>query len=212
MSVAKKIALQDGESIELTVNQHWIRVATHYFVAAVILGLVSFFSSWLWHHDRWGLALFWVGLGLGLGLFIKAWLVHKSNVMIITSERVVRVRRLGLFDELITSLYFDELFDTTVRRSGMSSRLFKYGTIVLRGQSGDRALDMRFVPAVQDIERIILDQRDLKRSTNTPEVSQKALYGLFLSRLPDFTDLELEAALEAVEREIHERTEASPRG
>jgi hypothetical protein len=71
---------------------------------------------------------------------------------------------------------------------------------------------MRFVPAVQDIERIILDQRDLKRSTNTPEVSQKALYGLFLSRLPDFTDLELEAALEAVEREIHERTEASPRG
>lgn len=210
MSLAKKIALQDGETIELTVKQHWIRVVFKYCVAAVLLGLVSFFSLWLLRQDWWGRILFYTGLILGVALLVRVWLMHSANVLVITSERVLRIRRRGFLDEMITSLYFDELFDTTVRRSGIGARLFRYGTVVLRAESSERALDMTYVADPQGIERIILDQRDLKRSSSPGEVSPKAVYGLFLSRLSELSLAELEAASEAIERELRELEDASP--
>jgi hypothetical protein len=122
---------------------------------------------------------------------------------------VVRVQRRGWFDELVTSLSFDDIGNTTIRRQGIWGRFFKYGTLVLRGSEDGLALEMSYVPDPTVVEQSLFDQR--KRLGEMAERTDRdGVYGRFLLHIPEFSMSQLKAAQEALERQIAERSEAWP--
>ncbi len=204
MTLSKKISLRENEKIEVVLAQHGIRVAGRYFFAGAVLLTVSFFSYWLLSHDWWGQAVFFLGLAIGFGTIVRAWFFHTANVLVITSERVIRVVRRGWFDELVTSLYFDDIYDTTVRRQGILGRFCNYGTIVLRAKESGRAVEMNFLKDPSGVEQAILDQREIFQNKKE-RTDVEGVYGNFLVMVPKFSPSELRAAAEAIERRLAEQ-------
>ncbi len=205
----RKINLGADERIDQIINQHYFRFIGKYFFATALLFIVSFFSVWLLHHDWWGETLLTLGVVTGLFILARTWLVHTGNVLVITSERVVRVHRRGWFDELVTSINFEDISSTTIRRQGVWGRFLKYGTIVLRGAEDGLAMEMSFVPDPQQVEQSLFDQR--KRIDETAERTDRdSVYGRFLLLLPEFSVNELNAVGEAIERQLAERTHLGP--
>jgi hypothetical protein len=142
-----------------------------------------------------------LGLVLGLFVLVRTWFLHQSNVLVITTERVVRIHRRGFFDELVTSFYFNDIYNTTVRRQGIWGRFFKYGTLVLRGKEDAAALEMAYLPDPKSIEELIFDERENGRK-KTERSDRDAVYGRFILLAPEFSKSELQAAKEAIERQL----------
>ncbi len=208
--LARKINLGQDERIDQVIYQHYFRFIGKYFFAAILLLSISFFSVWLLHHDWWGEALLIGGITIGFYTLVRTWLVHTGNLLVITSERVVRVQRRGWFDELVTSIAFEAVSNTTIRRQGIWGRFFKYGTLVLYSAEDGLALEMSFVPDPELVEQSLFDQqRQLNNAAQRTD--RDGVYGRFLMLLPDFSLSQLTAAAEAIERQISEQERIGPK-
>ena len=104
MSLAKKIQLKDDEKIILVVQPYILTYVWKYVFGLAFLFVSSFFMFRLFFYGWWGKAVFWLGMFLGFYIIFRAWLMSHTNVLVVTSERVVDIHRLGWFDEIISSV------------------------------------------------------------------------------------------------------------
>ncbi|KKQ40903.1 MAG: hypothetical protein US58_C0010G0004 [Candidatus Magasanikbacteria bacterium GW2011_GWA2_37_8] len=203
MSINHKINLRENEEVIHTIRRYLLTYAWAYIFGLAILLASAFFMFWLLNQGWWGEVVLGFGLFIGLFIIFRTWFFNHSNVLVITSERVVDISRLSWFDEVISSAKFTEIKDIFIRRRGLSANMFNYGTITLETKNQGAVLELAQVHQPQKIQSLIVEAienfRHLKKFS-----SQKSLYEGFIKTIPELTEEELCLVRDLIDNQLEE--------
>jgi uncharacterized membrane protein YdbT with pleckstrin-like domain len=76
---------------------------------------------------------------------ISAYL-YKSNVMLVTSEKIAQVLNYSLFNRKISQLSIGDVQDVTIRQDGFLPRIFGFGTIIVETAGEQQNYTFTYAP------------------------------------------------------------------
>ncbi len=100
------------------------------------------------------LGLIVVGFAIAATI-IQAYL-YKSNVMVVTSEKIAQVLNPTLFKRKISQLSIGDVQDVTIKQDGFLPRFFNYGTIVIETAGEQENYTYSFAPHPYEKSKIIV--------------------------------------------------------
>lgn len=72
--------------------------------------------------------------------------LYRSNVILVTSEKIAQILYPSIFNRKISQLSIGDVQDTTVRQKGILARIFNYGILVIETAGEQKNLVFSFVP------------------------------------------------------------------
>jgi len=201
MSLAKKIQLKDDEKIILVVQPYILTYVWKYVFGLAFLFVSSFFMFRLFFYGWWGKAVFWSGMFLGFYIIFRAWLMSHTNVLVVTSERVVDIHRLGWFDEIISSVSYMDIKDVAIRKKGIAQSLFNFGGIAIATKSEQFVLEILNISNPAKTQLFLSDisqqyKQDIKVA------NMQVIFNNFIKIIPDLTDGDLQEARRLIDEQI----------
>ncbi len=190
MSLAKKINLRKGEDIIYVTKIFWLTYFWLYFFGFIFLGLASFFMFWLFSKGVWGYIIFGLGILTGLYVIFRTWYFKNKNISVITSERVVDISCEGWFDEYISVVHFNNISDIYVRKQGVWSSIFNYGSVVVETIDSQSSLKLSSISNPQNILDILIENKNLFADSKTLR-GQNNIYKTFLNVIPNLDEAQL---------------------
>lgn len=153
--------------------------ASGILVSLVLFGALLVFATFL-DNDSSGLgtdtSLLQTGLVIGgailsllsLGVTYLVGYLYKSNVMIVTNEKIAQVLNRSLFDRKISQLSIGDVQDVTVRQSGLFPRLFNYGSVVIETAGEQQNYTFTYAPDPYQCAKVIVGshEKNLKEYGN----------------------------------------------
>lgn len=102
-----------------------------------------------------------------LATFIGVY-IYKSNVVIVTSDKLSQVLYRTLFDRKISQLSIGDVQDVTVSQVGILARIFDYGTLVVETAGEQQNYTFTYVPRPYEASTAIVraHEENLKRYGN----------------------------------------------
>lgn len=101
-----------------------------------------------------------IGFGMvGLAFFmaIASIYIWRQNKLIVTSENIVDVDQVGLFQKTISTLRLSRVQDITVSVKGPMQTIFGYGTIIVQTAGERENFLFEYVPLPYDVKAFIVD-------------------------------------------------------
>lgn len=135
------INLKAGEKILLVVHRHWIIIAWQIISTLILLMLpmliVVFGSVFETYTDLtplrpflfFGTTIYWMIVVAG---FFLSWIRYWLDVWIITTERVVAIDQIHLFNRKITEFSLSRVQDVTVSVPNILATFMHYGNITVQ--------------------------------------------------------------------------------
>lgn len=190
MSLQKKINLRNNEEIVLVVKAFFLTYFWLYLLGFVFMGVASFFMFWLFAQGVWGYVVYGLVMVMGLFIIFRTWFFTNKNFSVITTERLVDINRVGWFDEYLSVIHFNDVVDVRVRRRGIWSNLFNYGSIAIETTDEEKTLELTQVRAPQRILDLILEYKNnfIDRK-NLRDLD--SIYKTFLNIIPDLDEAQL---------------------
>jgi len=207
MSLSKKIHLRESEQIVSAIQRYSLTYLWKYFLGLIFLFVASFFMFRLFAYGWWGYVLY--GLGMFIGLFIiwRTWFFNKTNIFVITSERVVDIQRTSWFDETISSVGYIDVKDISVRKKGVLASIFNYGNLIIQTKSQQFVLD---IPGVRNPQKIqaVLAEADEKHRQNRRVANRDAIYNNFKKIISELPVEELRSVHELIRIQLEKEDSA----
>jgi uncharacterized membrane protein YdbT with pleckstrin-like domain len=134
MSYVDKV-LQPNERVLYRGRTHWIVYVPAMILLSIGLAVAVLFASVLpWGPDLlWWLLAAGVIAGVGLLMFLSAWIRRITTELAVTDRRVI-VKH-GLFRRTTMEMNLSKVESVLVDQ-GLMARLFDYGTIIVKGTGG----------------------------------------------------------------------------
>jgi hypothetical protein len=206
MSLNKKINIREDESIIKVVRSYALALIWKYLLGLLFLGGSSFVMFQLFGYGLWGYAVYGVGMLLGVYIIFRTWFFGYFNMLVVTSERVVDIHRAGWFDVVVSSVSYQEIKDVAVRKKGLFSNLFNYGSVVIQGKSRQFVLEAPKVHYPQDIQNTLQEVSELyKQDKKVSNVD--TIYKNFVKIISNLTDKQLSTVQELINNEFEEVSE-----
>ena len=94
--------------------------------------------------------------------------LYKSNVVIITSEKIAQILYRTIFDRKISQLSIGDVQDVTVTQKGIVARFFDYGTIVIETAGEQQNYTFSYAPQPYQCAKDIIGahERDVAKHGN----------------------------------------------
>lgn len=124
-----KITLMTGETIVAEVRATLWLYMRGWIVSIALLVGVSYFLFWLLEQDLLGQIVVATGYTFGVYLFARGYGRWRSNVLIITTDRVIDVYKASLFRKEITSVRLRDIEDASSHIRGFWNTLFQIGEV-----------------------------------------------------------------------------------
>ncbi|MEK7184367.1 MAG: PH domain-containing protein [Patescibacteria group bacterium] len=195
---------QAHEEILIFVRRHWMPfVLWAVFIGIMLLiPLVTGFIVVVLNGSQWfldGKLLPYVGLGLGAylllvnAIFFTVWIEQYLDVAIITSDRLVNIRQLGLFNRRVAELGMDRVQDVSAHMNGYLQSIFQFGTVVVETAGGAPDFVIRNVAKPHIVANTILMIHDQNRKAQfvrkdkddaVPIVVQESLQQTLVENVP----------------------------
>lgn len=201
MSIAKKINLKDNEKIVAVIAPHVISYVWKYLFGMVILFAFSFFMFRLFFYGWWGKFVYGAGMFLGVYIIFRTWLMNHKNVLVITSDRVVDIHRLGWFDEIISSISYLDIKDVVVRKKGIAQSLFNFGGIAIATKSQQFILEILNISNPSK-HQLLLSDISQQYKQDVKVANMQVIYNNFIKIIPDLTDGDLAEAQRLIGEQI----------
>ncbi len=201
MSLAKKIHLKDDEKINVVVQPYILTYVWKYLFGLAFLFASSFFMFRLFGYGWWGNIVYGLGIFLGVYIIFRAWFMSRANVLVITSDRVVDIHRLGWFDEVLSSVSYLDVKDVAVRKKGIAQSLFNFGGIAIATKSQQFVLDILNIKNPAKIQ-ILLSDISQQYKQNIKVANMQVIYNNFIKIIPDLTDGDLKEAKRLIEEQF----------
>lgn len=176
------IEFDDDENVICEIKKHYFGLFLVYFtglaLALTILVVSTVISLWL--EDKSTSTLntsngSWVVMLVGIiasviiiGLtFIYAY-IFKSNVVVLTNEKVAQIIYKSLFDRKVSQLNISDVQDVTTSQKGVFARTLNYGTIVIETAGEQQNYTFTFAPRPHDCAKEIIaaHESNVKRFGN----------------------------------------------
>lgn len=167
--VFKHIEFDEDERLLFEVRKHWFGLFLIYFIGSSVL-LASLVSA-LWAAAapassdldaiRMPIILITILLALLSAVFtaIGAYL-YKSNVILVTSDKLAQLLVYGLFHRKISQLSIGDVQDVTVRQNGIFPHMFRYGTIVIETAGEQSNYTFSFAPDPYECAKAIVNSHE----------------------------------------------------
>jgi hypothetical protein len=163
--------LQDGERILARRRKHWIFLWPRLLFLAVAGLIPVLLLRWL--LDEIGLlddidSVFWIVAAIWLlfWLFklVLAWYRYKHDFWVITSQRLVDVRRLNPFDLSVNTADLVNVQDMSVSRKGILATTLDFGDIHCQTASADgKDFMLGGIPNPRETQILVDRERDRER-------------------------------------------------
>jgi hypothetical protein len=157
--------LQSGEWVLWPSRRHWLVLIGKTWLALLLLGLsfIGFTVSSLLPGPQIGLTLV-VGLvgAFALGLFLWGLYDYWNDYIVVTNRRFVRQEHVFLQSLHLQETGLEQIRNVDIAKN-LSGQLLGYGQLRVHtaGPQGTIAFD--FVPAVERIQRVLIDQMNERR-------------------------------------------------
>ncbi len=94
--------------------------------------------------------------------------LYKSNVILITSEKISQVLYKTIFDRQLSQLSIGDIQDVTVRKQGLLAHLFNYGTLVIETAGEQANYNFTFAPDPYEAAKAMVNahEENLKKYGN----------------------------------------------
>lgn len=165
------IEFDKDERLLYEVRKHWFGLYVIYAVGAFISLILILIAV--------GAALIGDGAALGAGIsfsqlqlpvillcFLTALLVvastaigaflYKSNVILVTSDKLAQLLNVSLFNRKISQLSIGDIQDVSVVQKGVFAHLFKYGTIIVETAGEQQSYEFTFAPYPHEAAKMII--------------------------------------------------------
>ena len=190
MSIAKKIHLKDDEKIVSVVGPHLLSYIWKYLFGLAFLFVFSFFMFQLFFYGWWGKFVYGLGMFCGVYIILHTWFMNHSNVLVVTSDRVVDIHRLGWFDEIISSVSYLDIKDVAVRKTGIAQSLFNFGGIAIATKSQQFVLEILNISNPAKHQLLLADiSQQYKQDVKI--ANMQVIYNNFIKIIPDLPDGDL---------------------
>jgi len=157
-----------NEEVKLCIRTHWLRGVTilaqflliGFVIPVIILFLLSFvkISGNLFDYSILALSIYL--LFIWLFTFVE-FLKSELTVVVVTSERVVNIVRVNLFDQQISETNLDRIQEITGSIHGFLGTFLDLGKLEIQTAGSDLPLVMNFVKSPQLTARKILDTQKM---------------------------------------------------
>ena len=216
MSLAKKISLRERiflsigeEKIITIIRPYLITYGWKYFVGLAFLFVSSFFMFRLFFYGWWGYIVYGLGMFLGIYIILRAWFMANKNILVITSERVADIHRLGWWDEIISSVNYLDIKDVVVRKKGIGQNLFDFGGLAIATKSQQFILEILNIRHPQKIQTLLADLAQQYRQ-DRKVASTRVIYENFIKIIPDLPDADLARAQKLIHEQIADLDKETP--
>lgn len=191
MSVAKKIQLRNGEEIIAVIHPYWLKRGWRYILGAIFIFASFFFIFWLFRQGFWGYVMFVFGVMIGVHLIFTAWFFRRTNCLVITSERIVDITRLGWFDEVISSANYFEIKDVSIRKKGVFANIFNYGAITVQTKNQQVVLELPDIRNPVKVYNLIFEISEESRKKRM-KCDSRTVYESFVKIIPELSGEDLD--------------------
>jgi hypothetical protein len=179
--VFKMIEFDDEEVLLFEIRKHWFGLFIIYFtgsfITAVLL-VVAVAAAASRSQSFEGISTSALALPVILICFIFAILsvigtaigayLYRSNVMLVTSEKLAQLLAINIFHRKISQLSIGDVQDVTVQQRGVLPHLFHYGTIVIETAGEQQNYNFTYTPDPYECAKAIVNahEENLKKYGN----------------------------------------------
>lgn len=162
-----------NEEIIIFVRRHWMPFTSWLcFIGIMVLlpliaGVILLLSNAIWIFELHRLSLAALALGAYLllvnAIFFTAWIEQYLDVAIITTDRLVHIRQVGLFNRRVAELGMERVQDVSAQMNGYLQSIFQFGTVVVETAGGAPDFVIRNVAKPHVVANTILTIHDHAR-------------------------------------------------
>lgn len=201
MSLAKKINLRPNEEIVAVVKEGFFSTIWYYLFGFLFLAVASFFMFWLFARAYWGYIVYGSLILVGLYIIFRTWYFKHKNFSVVTNERIVNVSRVGWFEEYISVLDYHSINEIFLRRPGLMSNIFNFGSIEVDYGENQSLFILNSVSAPQKVFDLIHEHKNnFVAKCNLRDVD--SVYEAFMDIIPDLTEEEICEARDLLDKQL----------
>ncbi len=139
-------------------------------IPLIVVVLVFLFAGTL-NGDK----LIYLGLGGSAyllfvnAIFLTVWIEQYLDVCIITTDRLVHIRQIGLFNRRVAELSMARVQDVSAQMRGYLQSIFQFGTVVVETAGGAPDFEIRNVSKPHVVANTILTIHDRTQTTQVDD-------------------------------------------
>ena len=158
------IHLSPNEKILMVLHRHWMAIFWKFLVGIILLVLPILVAPYFQPAGSavgisqiilWFFTLIY--LMIVILITFMFWIAYYLDIWIITSDRIIDVHQLGLFNREVSEFLLDRVQDVTVEVPNMAATLLRYGNILVHTAEGGMAFRIEQIPKVYEAKNLILD-------------------------------------------------------
>ena len=160
------VELHSDEEVKDVVRQYTARLVAPFAVLAILYIFAFFFFMQLWNLRLWswdiaivGKTIFFGALIFGLIYFLRAYVIWRGTMLIITNQRIIDVDRRGFFDRIVSEVPYQSLSDVSYRSKGIVEMTANIGTITFQLFSGNENVSFQHTMNPAALHKQILELR-----------------------------------------------------
>lgn len=135
------IPLKENEKILLTLRKSLLAYAGQIFGVCILIGAPFFFMFRLFQIERWGVYVFIAPLVIAFFLIIRILFLWRSNILLVTSERIIDFERKSLFHRELHEIGWNKIQSVGSEIKGVLATIFHIGVITFETRAGNQEYD-----------------------------------------------------------------------
>lgn len=178
--VFKLIEFDEDEKLLFEIRKHWFGLYLIYLAGTSITAVLTVVAILALMSSNGSGGVSFGGFDMGVALIalllavlstvftaIAAYL-YKSNVILVTSEKLAQVLNPALFHRKISQLSIGDVQDVTVGQHGIFPHMFDYGTIVIETAGEQQNYTFTYAPGPYQCAKAIVNahEENLKKYGN----------------------------------------------
>lgn len=173
-----------SEEIIIFVRRHWVPFTSWLCFIGIMVALpvltgallVLANVTWLFEGQRFSFVALVFGAYLLMvnAIFFTIWIEQYLDVAIITTDRLVNIRQIGLFNRRVAELGMERVQDVSAHMSGYLQSIFQFGTVVVETAGGAPDFVIRNVAKPHLVANTILMIHDRTRRQQPDKAGEQA--------------------------------------
>jgi hypothetical protein len=160
------VELHSDEEVKDVVRQYTARLVPPFAVMTLLFIFAFFFFVPLWNFHLWswqiaivGRVIFFAAIAIGVFYFLRAYVIWRGTMLIVTNQRVIDVDRRGFFDRMVSEVPYESLSDVSYRSKGVIEMTAGIGTITFQMYSGNENVSFGHMINPAALHKQILELR-----------------------------------------------------
>lgn len=147
--------LRDDEELVKVVHRHFSSQLKYVFIFLMVLIVPFFILFPLVRWSLWGVVIFFALIFFAFLYGWRRFMMARSSVLLITSERLIDIDRKGFFNKIVTECRFPMIHDVTWQQKGVWATLFQTGTLDVQTTGGSHNIEIPHVYQPQEVRKLI---------------------------------------------------------